>query len=274
MPQPASAPSEPGSARRCQVQTPVFTGPFELLLHLVTQQQVDLYEVSISGIVDDYLTHLDALSHLDLEVTTEFLLIAATLVELKTRRLLPGRDDVEVDEELALWEERDVLLARLLECKTFQEAARSIERLAAGARRSAPRVAGPEERFVSLLPDLLAGVTAEDLRSALVRALTPTPTPRVDVDHVAPVRASVRDAVDELTAALPALGVVGFRRLTAGLGSRLEVIVRFLALLELYKDGVVELDQPGRLAELQVVWLGPPEGPEPAGVGRNGQDRA
>src|SRR5437764_13681074 len=103
-----------------EVSTPVFEGPFDLLLHLITSEQVDVYEVSLTRIVDGYLAELVRMEHLDLDMATEFLLIAATLVELKTRRLLPGRDDTDLDEELLLFAERDTLLARLLECKTFK----------------------------------------------------------------------------------------------------------------------------------------------------------
>src|SRR4028118_1002864 len=106
------------------VATPVYEGPFDLLLHLILKEQVDIYEVPLARIVDAYLGEIERLQSLDLDVATEFLLIASTLVELKARRLLPGRDDVDLDEELALWEERDLLLSRLLECKTFKDAAR------------------------------------------------------------------------------------------------------------------------------------------------------
>ncbi|MEZ5238134.1 MAG: segregation/condensation protein A [Microthrixaceae bacterium] len=127
------------------VQTPVFEGPFDLLLHLILREQVDLYEVTLAPIVDAYLAHLAEMETLDLEVATEFLLIAATLVELKTKRLLPEDPDVDLDDELALWEERDLLLARLLECKTFKDAARMLASLhnTAGARfRSAAALTG------------------------------------------------------------------------------------------------------------------------------------
>ncbi|MDP9388930.1 MAG: segregation/condensation protein A, partial [Actinomycetota bacterium] len=255
-----------------EVSTPVFEGPFDLLLHLITRQQVDLYEVSLSAIVDAYLAHMGDLQALDLDVATEFLLIAATLIELKTRRLLPDAGDGELDEELALWEERDLLLARLLECKTFKEAARALDRLAVDADRSRPRVAGLEERFVGLVPDVLAGVTPGDLRAAFVRAVTPRPPPRVDLSHVAPVRVSVREVVDELRGVLPAVRHTTFRRLTQGLEARMEVIVRFLALLELYKDGLVDLEQPTSFGELRVRWLGPP-GPA-AGAVAGTEERA
>src|SRR6188472_1231802 len=128
------------------VTTPVFEGPFDLLLHLILREQVDLYEVSLTRIVDVYLRELEAMEHLNLEVATEFLLIAATLVELKTRRLLPGDENVDLDDELALWEERDLLLARLVECKTFKDAAVVLAQLASMASRSAPRRAGLEDR--------------------------------------------------------------------------------------------------------------------------------
>ncbi len=112
------------------MSTPVFEGPFDLLLHLISRDQVDLWEVSLSDIVDEYVATLEQMrAALDLEVATEFLLIAAVLLELKARRLLPGRDDVEPEEELALWEERDLLLARLLECKTFKDAAGAMQRM-------------------------------------------------------------------------------------------------------------------------------------------------
>src|SRR5438067_4151524 len=143
------------------------------------------------------------MEHLDLEVATEFLLIAATLIELKTKRLLPGHNDTDLDEELQLYAERDTLLARLLECKTFKDAAAELERTARIAGHSHPRVASLEERFIDLAPDILAGVTPADLAQALVKALTPKPAPRVDLDHVAPARASVRDALEELVIELP-----------------------------------------------------------------------
>ena len=178
-----------------EVQTEVFEGPFDLLLHLILSQQVELYEISLTLIVDAYLAELDRMDTLDLDVATEFLLIAATLVELKTRRLLPEDADLDLDDELALWEERDLLLARLVECKTFKDAARLLSALADQAGRSFPRTAGLDERYFDLAPDLLAGVTPLDLRAAFLRAIEPKPVPRVELDHVAPARLSVTEAV-------------------------------------------------------------------------------
>jgi segregation and condensation protein A len=241
-----------------EVQTPVFEGPLDLLLHLITREQVDLYAISLADIVDAYLVELDRMQGLDLDMATEFVLIAATLVEMKSRRLLPGRDALDLDDELGLWEERDLLLARLLECKTFKDAAHALERLAQQARRSVPRVAGPEERFLELAPDLLEGVTAADVQAAFLRVVTPRPAPHVDLDHVAPIRASVRDALAVLAADLPRRGVVDFHSLTRGIDDRIEVVVRFLAILELYKQGLVELEQAETFGRLEVRWVGAP----------------
>jgi segregation and condensation protein A len=239
-----------------EVQTPVFEGPFDLLLHLILREQVDLYDVQLSTIVDAYVAEIERMARVDLEVATEFLLVAATLVELKSRRLLPSSSEMDLDEELALWEERDLLLHRLVECKTFKDAAIALNGLAGLAGLSRPRVVGVEERFVGLMPDLLTGVTPEDVRAAYVRAITPKPVPRVDLAHVAPIRASVTDAVAELLQQLPLVGVVSFRALTDHYVERLEVVVRFLAVLELYKQGVVDLEQPRTFGDLRITWLG------------------
>ena len=238
------------------VSTSVYEGPFDLLLHLILKEQVDLYEVSLSKIVDEYLVEIERMQGLDLDLATEFLLIAATLVELKARRLLPGRDDIDLDDELALWEERDLLLARLLECKTFKDVAGVFAQLADDADRSFPRAAGADERFEDLMPDLLEGVSPLRLQRAYLRAITPKPVPRIDLFHVAPIRASVSDALAELIDELPRVGRISFRRLTSGLVERLEVIVRFLALLELFKQGYVDLEQTERFGDVEVVWTG------------------
>jgi len=240
-----------------QVSTPVFEGPFDLLLHLVTRQQVDIWELSLSSIVDEFVATIERMQALDLSVATEFLLTAAVLLELKARRLLPESSDGEgEEEELALWEERDLLLARLLECKTFKDASQAMSHLMDASDLSVARRAGLEERFVGLAPDLLEGVGPEDLRGAIVKLLAAKPVVRVNTDHVAPVRASVADTVADLLATLPAVGRTTFKRLTAGLGVRIDIIVHFLALLELYKRGAVDLEQANRLGELHVSWLG------------------
>ncbi len=185
------------------VVTPVFEGPFDLLLHLILKQEVELWEISLAEIVDAYLHELDRLDALDLDVATEFLLIAATLVELKARRLLPGLEELELDEELLRFEERDLLLARLLECKTFKDAAQEMERRIRHADRSVARTAGPEEPYRWMAPDPLERLRLEVLRAAALRVLSATPEIIVDTEHVAPVRASVKDAVQTVLRLLP-----------------------------------------------------------------------
>ena len=237
------------------VRTPVFEGPFDLLLHLILKQEVELWEVSLSEIVDAYLTELDRMDGLDLDVATEFLLIAATLVELKARRLLPGLDELELDEELLRFEERDLLLARLLECKTFKDAAKALEAHMRRADRSVARTAGPEEPYRWMVPDPLERVKPDALRAAALRAMAAPPVVVVDTDHIAPVRASVRDAVESVLRLLPSSEAMSFRALVAGAPHRLEVIVRFLAVLELYKQGMVDILQFSNFGELMVRRL-------------------
>jgi segregation and condensation protein A len=239
-----------------QVQTSVFEGPFDLLLHLILDEKVDLFELRLADIVDAYLAELDHLAALELEVATEFLLIAATLVELKARRLLPDLDDPELDDELGLWEERDLLLARLLECKTFKDVARQLERHMDAAGRSAARHVGADERFVDVAaPDVLAGVTPERLRALAQAALTPPPVVRVALDHVTPVRTTVIEAMSEVADEVRRAGRISFRRLVAALVDRAEMVVRFLAVLELVKQGLVEVDQTGgNFGSIIVGW--------------------
>lgn len=258
---PADGHLRPGSPRSVRwavvsysVQTPVFEGPFDLLLHLILRDQVELYEINLSQIVDAYLSELDRMEHLDLDVATEFLLIAATLVEMKARRLVPGEDDIDLDDELSLWEERDQLLARLLECKTFKDAARVLDRLAERAARSRPRRCGPGERFANLAPDILEGVTPQRLADAYLRALIPPPKPTVDLSHVAPIRISVVDTVAELISTLPTAGPVTFRSLTRHIDDRITLVVHFLAILEMFKQGLIEVIQVESFAEIQVEW--------------------
>jgi segregation and condensation protein A len=243
-------------AMAIDVTTPIYEGPFDLLLQLILKEQVDLYEIDLSIIVDAYLRELEHLQSVDLNVATEFLLIAATLVELKTRRLLPGSSDMDLDEEFALWEERDLLLARLIECKTFKDVALIFNNLSDVADLSFARTVGPDERFAGLMPDLLEGTSVRRLQTAAIRALTPKLEPIVDLYHVNPVRFTVAEAVARLVQELPSIGRTSFRKLTADMGERLEVIVRFLAVLELYKQGYVELDQIERFGDIEVTWTG------------------
>lgn len=238
------------------VTTPTFEGPFELLLHLILREEVDIHEVSLSNIVTAYLKEVSRMPAIDLDLATEFLLIAATLIELKTRRLLPGKDDGDLDEELAMWEERDLLLARLLDCKTFKDVASVFSDLVSRADLSFPRMAGPEERFASLMPDLLEGVSPLRLQRAFLRAAAQKSPTVIALEHVAPIRASVAEALVLVSEQVRIDGRITFRKLIAGIADRIEIVVRFLAILELFKQGRVDLDQAMRFGEIEVTWLG------------------
>ncbi|MCU1489423.1 MAG: scpA [Acidimicrobiaceae bacterium] len=238
-----------------EVHLEVFDGPFDLLLQLITAQQVDLYEIQLCDIVDAFLAELARLEALDLELATEFLLIAATLIELKIRRLLPGSDDVDLDEELALFEARDYLLARLVECKTFSGAAQALALLEEASGHRVARRAGPDERFAGLQPDLLASLRPEQLRRAAFKALAGRPAPSpVSTAHVHDDEVSVASTIVGLAERLSGEGRTTFRELTASAPSTAHVVACFLALLELYKRELVELDQAATFGELGVVW--------------------
>jgi segregation and condensation protein A len=238
------------------VATPVYEGPFDLLLHLILREEVDIHEISLSTIVDAYLAELLKMKELDLEVATEFLLIAATLIELKTRRLLPGREAVDLDDELALWEERDLLLARLLECKTFKDVAKILATFVDDADRVYGRAVGPDERFSDVAPDLLEGLTIEKLERGFINAITPRKRDELSLYHISPIRFTVAEAVEELMEDIARVGNTSFRALTTGLVERLEIVVRFLAILEMYKQGFIELDQVDRFGDITVQWTG------------------
>lgn len=233
-----------------------FEGPFDLLLHLILKDEVELYDVNLAEIVDAYLIEIERMDLCDLETATEFLLIAATLVELKVRRLMPVDDDFDLDDELGLWEERDLLLARLLECKTFKDAAKTISTMIEISQLVVPRSAGLEEPFLEIAPDLLAGITGEKLRRAFLRVASEKPAlPPMSMFHVTDVKASVSDAIDELMNDLPTAGPVSFRSITAGIIERLEIVVRFLAVLEMYKQGYIEIEQSGKFGDMTVEWI-------------------
>jgi len=239
------------------VRTPVYEGPFDVLLQLVSEHKLDVYDIPLAPLVDAFLAETARRRPLDLDVCSEFLVIAAVLVELKSRALLPGPDEVEDDEEISGFEERDRLLARLYELQAYAAAADAFALLVERASRSVPRTAGLEEAFRDLAPDLLAGVTAERLAGAYLLTVAPR-SPEVDLSHVTVEAVTVSEAVAELELRLPAEGTVGFRELTSHCTTRMQVIVRFLALLELCKRGRVTLDQGVTFGDLVVTWIGGP----------------
>jgi segregation and condensation protein A len=250
-----------------EVHTPVFEGDLELLTQLVSRQELDVFGLCLASLVEAFLDEAKAAvasgaEPPDLDTSTEFLLLAATLVELKTRYLLIEEDDDEVPEELPTPEDRDLLLARLLQGRTFREAAKILNALIQAADRCAPRRMGPEEPLASVDIDPLESVTADQLRVALFRALAPRPV--VDLYHVTPIRASVSDAIDRVLGALTRCEQLSLFDLnTEEPADRLEYIVRFLAVLELFKRGLVEIEQVGAFGDL-VVRSAPPEEPAEA----------
>jgi len=237
-----------------QVSTPVYEGPFDVLLQLVTDHKVDVYDIRIAEIVDAFVAEITARQPFDLQTATEFLVIAAILVELKSKRLLPGADEVDEDEELGAFEERDRLLARLLELQAYAAAADTFAVLVERAKRSIPRIAGLEERFRDLAPDLLAGITPGRLAAAFVTGTAVRPELVLDLSHVTVEAVTVSEAVGELEERLPGEGRASFRQLTAHCTTRMQIIVRFLALLELCKRGWVTLDQGETFGDLVVIW--------------------
>ncbi len=250
-----------------RVTTPAFEGPVDLLLQLVNSHQVELFDIPLGEVVDAFVAEVAAWESVDLATLSEFLVVAAVLIELKSKRLLPGSDEVEPDEELVGWEERDVLLARLLECQAYAAAADAFAVLFEQAARSVPRTAGLDPELVIHSPDLLDGVTPDDLAAAFLRATAERPVPTVDLYHVTVDTVTVADAVSDLVRRLPRLGRATFRSLTGHLTTRIEVIVRFLALLELCKQGRVSLDQGHTFGDLEVAWLADQEERVPVGAG-------
>jgi segregation and condensation protein A len=239
-----------------QVRLTNFTGPFDLLLQLIGKQKLEITELSLSKVTDEFIAYIRALGERwDLDEATEFLVIAATLLDLKAAKLLP-QAEVEDEEDLALLEARDLLFARLLQYKAYKEAASIIAALDAEFSRGYPRSVKLEPRFAEALPDLVLGIGADRLAQMAVKALLPRVPPVVAIDHIHMVRVSVREHVLILREKLMRLRTATFRTLCADCKTTLEIVARFLALLELYREGLVIFDQVQALGELTVRWTG------------------
>lgn len=227
------------------------------MLHLILSEEMDVFEVSISEIIERFVATVDGWRRdgeaVNLEVLTEFVLVAATLIELKARRLLPGRENIDLDEELMRFEERDLLLARLVDCKTFQDVSRFFEERFALTRRSVARQIGVEEPFASLSIDPLEGLAPTALAKAAARALTPRPEAMISIAHLSPIRYTVKDTAVRILEVLPEHESVSFRALISHVEDRIERIVYLLAVLELYKQGALELDQAERFGDLTIA---------------------
>ncbi|MFI7307459.1 segregation and condensation protein A [Micromonospora aurantiaca] len=237
-----------------------FTGPFDLLLQLISKHKLDVTEVALHKVTDEFIAYLRAMGdQWDLDETSEFLLVAATLLDLKAARLLPSAE-VEDEEDLALLEARDLLFARLLQYKAYKEAAAHIAELEAVGGRRYPRAVTLEPRYAEALPDLVLGIGPERLRTLAVRAMSPKPVPEVSIAHVHMVRVSVREHAGIIADRLRRAGIATFSLLCADCAMTLEVVARFLALLELYRQGLVAFVQEQALEELTVRWTGPADG--------------
>jgi len=232
-----------------------FEGPFDLLLSLITRRQLDLTEVALSQVTDEFIAYLSASARWDLGQATEFLVVASTLLDLKAARLLPSTG-AEDEEDLALLEARDLLFARLLQYRAYKLAAAYLGELDRAQAKRRGRAVELEPQFASLLPEVLIGISPARLAEIAAAASVPRPVPVIMTDHVHASRVSVREHMVVIRDRLRRAGSSTFRALVADCTSTLEVVARFLGLLELYRDGEVAFDQAAALAELRVRWVG------------------
>ncbi|MFI5496553.1 segregation and condensation protein A [Actinoplanes sp. NPDC051859] len=234
-----------------------FTGPFDLLLQLIGKHKLDVTEVALHQVTDDFIAYIRGMGDdWDLGEASEFLLIAATLLDLKAARLLPSAE-VEDEEDLALLEARDLLFARLLQYKAFKEAAAHLAELETMGARRWPRAVSLELRYAEALPELVLGIGPERMFKLALKQFTPKPAPpEVSIAHIHQVRVSVREHANLIRERLRRAGTSTFSLLVADCESTLEVVARFLALLELYREGLVDFEQPVSLDELTIRWIG------------------
>jgi segregation and condensation protein A len=242
-----------------QVRLHNFEGPFDLLLQLIFAHRLDVTEVALHQVTDDFIAYTKAIGRqLELDETTAFLVVAATLLDLKAARLLPA-GEVHDEDDLALLEVRDLLFARLLQYRAFKHVAVMFAELEAAALRSYPRSVALEQRYEDLLPEVMLGVDAESFAQIAATAFTPRPVPTVGTDHLHQVVVSVPEQVGNLMALLESRGIgrwASFSELVADCGAPIEIVGRFLALLELYRARAVAFDQSEPLGVLQISWTG------------------
>ena len=240
-----------------------FDGPFDLLLQLISRHKMDVTEVSLSMVTDEFISFIRALEASgegwELDQATEFLVVAATLLDLKAARLLPS-GDVEDEEDLALLEARDLLFARLLQYRAFKEIAATFNERIATADKSFARVVALDPSLAALLPEVLIGVGAARFAAIAERVLTPKVAPTVAIQHLHMALVSVAEESKMVVEALRHSKTLSFRNLISDADSTLVVVARFLALLDLYRQGVLRFDQVIALGELQISWTGSLEG--------------
>ena len=255
--------TRPGADGGFAVRLSNFEGPFDLLLSLIAKHKLDITEIALAKVTDEFIAYVkaggstpDGTAQWDLEQTSSFLLVAATLLDLKAARLLP-QGDVEDEEDLALLEARDLLFARLLQYKAFKQVAAVFEgRLAAEGLRH-PRAVGLEERYATLLPEVLIGIGLEQFAALAAKAMAPKPgPPELTLHHIHAPRVSVREQAGIVVDRLRRSGTLTFRALCGAAPDTLTTVARFLSLLELFREGAVAFDQVTPLGELTVRWTG------------------
>ena len=246
----------PSSTPGFEVHLDVFEGPFDLLLALISKHKLDITEVALSQVTDEFIAYISQRSDgWDLDQVSYFLVVAATLLDLKAARLLPS-GEVEDEEDLALLEARDLLFARLLQYRAYKEVAGVFAARMTAAARRFPRRVPLEPRFAELLPEVLLGLGAAEFARLAALTLAPKPPPKVSTEHIHSPVISVKDQARMLMAMLKELGRASFRQLTANAQGSYEVVASFLALLELYRDDAVSFEQVTPLGELYVTWTG------------------
>ncbi|TWP36684.1 segregation/condensation protein A [Leekyejoonella antrihumi] len=242
-----------------EVHLEVYSGPFDLLLGLISKHKLDITEIALSKVTDEFMAHIRKAqqdsTEWDLGQASEFLLVAATLLDLKAARLLPSSGPQD-DEDLALIEARDLLFARLLQYRAFKDVSAGFGQRMATAGRMTARQAGLEERFASLLPELVMNVTPVQLAMIAARAMTPRPDPTVGLSHLHAPAVSVREQAALVVDMLRERGSASFRSLVQDAESTLVIVARFLALLELFKEAAITFEQSEALGELEIRWTG------------------
>lgn len=240
-----------------------FDGPFDLLLQLISRHKLEITEVALATVTDEFIAHIRALEETDegwkLDQATEFLVVAATLLDLKAARLLPS-GEVDDEEDLALLEARDLLFARLLQYRAFKEIASIIADRIDIQEKSFPRSVSLEPHLAALLPEVMIGVTPERFAAVANRVLAPKVLPKLSTEHLHMAMVSVAAESRNVVTLLRRNRTMTFRALVADAESTLVVVARFLSLLELYKDGQIRFEQVIALGELQVSWVGRQEG--------------
>ncbi len=250
------APEEGSTGNRFTVRLDNFEGPFDLLLQLISQHQLDVTEVALHKVTDEFIAYTRELGERwDLDETTEFLVVAATLLDLKAARLLPAAE-VEDEEDLALLEARDLLFARLLQYRAYKQVAALFGELEANALRRYPRAASVEERFTGLLPEVMIGVDPQRFAEIAAAVFRPKPPPSVSLDHLHQHQVSVREHAALLRVVLAERGHATFGDLVRDCETTVEIVARFLALLDLYREAILLFEQDDPLGELVVRWSG------------------